>query len=166
MFEQYQSDRYSVYIIVFPDNKKYIGYTGEPVHKRINKGYVHNPELQAARTAQPYKVIELISGITKARAEALESYYINLFDTTNPEKGYNKSKGGYNGFKGCKLTPEHKKKLHKGKYRYYYSRAVINFWIEKPRNEKDEPTTAKRKKFNTRIHRLEKRLNEYERANK
>ena len=94
------SAHYSVYQLIIPDEKKmYVGSTGNSVEERWNNGngYRDNPELDAAiRRVGWENVIKIvcIEGVIEESARNMEEYLIEANDTTNPAKGYNKSKGG------------------------------------------------------------------------
>lgn len=91
---------YTVYQLITPDDgKMYVGYTGRNIKERWNygNGYRDNPELDAAiRRVGWENVIKQIcvEGIIEESARNLEEFLIEANDTTNPAKGYNKSKGG------------------------------------------------------------------------
>lgn len=98
---------YKVYMLTFPNGKRYIGYTGEAdIETRIAKGYNHNRRISGAlrEYAGQLKIDTLADNLTKQAAERQEIYFIALFNTTNRRKGYNYSTGGAAGRKGCKLT--------------------------------------------------------------
>lgn len=98
---------YKVYMLTFPNGKRYIGYTGEAlIETRIAKGYNHNKRIIKAmqQYAGQLKIDILADNITKTEAEESEIYFIALYQTTNSRKGYNYSTGGAAGRKGCKLT--------------------------------------------------------------
>lgn len=91
---------YSVYQLIFPDEgKMYIGSTGEPFEVRWANGYGYrdNPELYAAirRTGWENVIkIRCVENILEESARAFEAYLIEANHTTDPSKGFNKSKGG------------------------------------------------------------------------
>ena len=90
---------YSVYQLIFPDGKMYIGSTGRPLDQRWQdgEGYQHNPELyQAIRSAGWENIIKLrcVENILEESARAFEAWLIEVNRTTDPSRGYNKSLGG------------------------------------------------------------------------
>lgn len=98
---------YKVYMLTFPNGKRYIGYTGEPnIETRIAKGYNHNRRISKVlkEDTRQLKIDTLADNLTKQAAEQQEIYFISLYNTTNRRKGYNYSTGGAAGRKGCKLT--------------------------------------------------------------
>ena len=91
---------YTVYQLITPDDgKMYVGSTGLNVEERWNygNGYRDNPELDAAiRRVGWENVIKhiCVEGIIEESAKNLEEFLIKANHTTDPAKGYNKSKGG------------------------------------------------------------------------
>lgn len=97
---------YTIYMHTCPDNKVYIGCTQQTLEQRFGKngeGYARRRDNKAI---PPFGLAVLKFGweninhevlaTTENREEAskLEQHYINLYDATNPEKGYNRLKGG------------------------------------------------------------------------
>lgn len=79
------------------NNKIYIGITKNTLKKRWQGGYGNNPHFSKAiqmygRDNFASEVLE--DGLTKEQAEEKERYYIALYDSTNPNKGYNIEMGG------------------------------------------------------------------------
>ena len=91
---------YSVYQLIFPDDHKmYVGSTGEPLEKRWANGYGYrdNPELYEAILRVGWEnviKIRCIENILETSAKAFEAFLIRENNTTDPAKGYNKSKSG------------------------------------------------------------------------
>jgi group I intron endonuclease len=90
---------YSVYAHTCPDNKKYIGITRRNPKKRWNKGkgYKSNYNFMLAIEKYGWDNIKheiLFENLTKEQAEQKEIELIKIYDTTNPNNGYNKDKGG------------------------------------------------------------------------
>lgn len=88
---------YTVYQHTFPNGKKYIGITCQPVLKRWagGLGYTKCPKMHRAILKYGWENVEhavLYEGIEKAEAEAIERYLIAYFNTT--EDGYNIDHGG------------------------------------------------------------------------
>ena len=86
----------TVYIHTTPDGKKYVGATHQNPEYRFNKGrgYKYQFFYQAVLkfgweniTHQLYEVD------TEEELHYLEKYLIAYYDTTNPERGYNITKG-------------------------------------------------------------------------
>lgn len=89
---------YSVYRLSTPDGKSYIGQTQQEPEKRWGSGtfYKNNADLTDAIqkfgwTNVRHEILE--SGLTREEAYESEKKYIDLFDSMNPEKGYNKLHG-------------------------------------------------------------------------
>lgn len=107
-----KGNTYKVYMLVFQNGKRYIGYTGEPdLNLRLVKGYCHNENLRNALKCYDFTIEILAENLSKKQAEAYERNYIFLYDTTNIEKGYNYSAGGASGFFGCLHTSEAKQAI-------------------------------------------------------
>lgn len=88
---------YTVYQHTFPNGKKYIGITCQPVLKRWagGLGYKQCPKMYKAILKYGWENVEhavLYEGIEKAEAEAIERYLIAYFNTI--ENGYNIDHGG------------------------------------------------------------------------
>ena len=94
---------FSVYKITSPSQKSYIGITKKTIQHRwsnhirraFKEGYNH-PFANAIRKYGPdaFEVEELATYETEDEAKSAEIYFIDHFDTTNRDKGYNISKGG------------------------------------------------------------------------
>ena len=112
---------YKVYLYTFPDGKRYVGMTKLTLRERRNVGYQHNEPLRKVIRElkwNEYKHEILCDGLTEEEACEKEKEYIKLFDTTDPEKGYNISFGGKSTFAGLRHTKEHRERisrLYKGK---------------------------------------------------
>lgn len=82
------------------NNKKYIGITSQsPPQKRWNSGSKYHYNLPFYRDILKYgwknfNHIILETDISFDKINEIEQYYIELYDTLNPEKGYNRIKGG------------------------------------------------------------------------
>ena len=112
---------YTVYKLTSPDNKVYIGCTGNPVKKRWNggRGYRGSPVFEAiCHYGWPsFKKEILCEKLTKAGAEKLEAWFVAYYDSMNPEKGYNRVTGGSR--KGGHLSENMKQKCRESKIRQY-----------------------------------------------
>lgn len=91
---------YSVYMHTTPDGKKYIGLTSQyPPEKRFanGNGYAGNAPFYRAIQNFGWDKIkhEIISSDLSAdEAATMEIQLIKEYDSTNPQNGYNRSKGG------------------------------------------------------------------------
>lgn len=93
------SENWDVYLLTFPDGKRYVGMTGVPVELRWNygHGFRGNKRLFAAIRLTGWKNIKkehFAYPLSRDSAERIEATLIEWFDTTNPEKGYNRGAGG------------------------------------------------------------------------
>lgn len=95
-------DNYCVYKHTGPEGKVYIGITKRKPEKRWNSGRGYESNRYFFRAIQKYgwgnfehEILE--SGLTQAEAEEKERYYIRLYDSTNPDNGYNIEAGGIYG---------------------------------------------------------------------
>ena len=90
---------YSVYQLIFPDGKMYVGSTGRPLEERWQNGYGYrdNPELYQAIGSVGWEnitKIRCVENILEESARAFEAWLIEVNRTTDPSRGYNKSLGG------------------------------------------------------------------------
>ena len=90
---------HSVYQLIFPNGKMYVGRTSLSLEERWNNGhgYYHDKELYAAIKEYGWeniRKIRCIEDFPEECAVALEEYLIEVNRTTDPDRGYNKSKGG------------------------------------------------------------------------
>jgi group I intron endonuclease len=90
---------YSVYKHTAPNGKVYIGITRKRPEKRwLNgKGYPNNYHFSNAIMFYGWANIKhdiLLSGLTKAEAQEAEIKFIALYESMNPDKGYNLTRGG------------------------------------------------------------------------
>ncbi len=90
---------FTVYMHVTPNMKIYVGVTSQKVKKRWNygRGYKHNFYFSRAIKKYTWENITHIimaEKLTKHEAYQLEIDTIKYWDTTDPAKGYNISKGG------------------------------------------------------------------------
>lgn len=95
---------YTVYEhINLVNNKKYIGITKQPPKQRWNNGngYIKNYEffqdILIYGWEKGFQHNILYTDLTEQEAYEKEIELIEKYDTTNPKKGYNKSKGGATG---------------------------------------------------------------------
>ena len=93
----------TIYKYSSPSNKVYIGQTWGALRKRSGKNgsnYIECPHFWNA--IQKYgwgnfTVENVCYAIDQQDADFWEDHFIEKFDSTNPEKGYNSKKGGANG---------------------------------------------------------------------
>lgn len=115
---------YTVYRHTAPNGKVYIGITSQKPEKRWRNGngYKDNEHFHRAIRKYTWKNLkhEIIcqAPMSAAQAGAVEKSFIKLYDSTNPDKGYNNSTGGEYGFSGVHHSVEARKKMsesHQGK---------------------------------------------------
>ena len=115
---------YTVYMHTTPSNKVYIGITEQKPEQRWRNGngYKNNEHFYRAILKYGWDNIkhEIIcqAPMSAAQAGAIEKSFIHLYDSTNPDKGYNHSIGGEGGALGVHQSAETRKKIseaHKGR---------------------------------------------------
>ena len=114
---------YTVYKHTAPNGKVYIGITKQKPEKRWANGNGYKNNEHFYRAIQKYtwenfkhKII-CQAPMSAAQAGAVEKSFIALYDSTNPDKGYNHSTGGECGTLGVHPSAETRRKLseaHKG----------------------------------------------------
>lgn len=102
---------------IVPNGKRYYGITSQKPNDRWKngKGYEYNKHFYNAINKYGWNNIEhtvLFNDLTEDEAKLLEQCYIVLYDTTNPNKGYNITLGG-EGSKGYKHTQKELDKMSK-----------------------------------------------------
>lgn len=124
---------YKVYILTLADGRVYIGMTRQQLSMRCRKGaYNGCPGIERAIDEygmDAFEVGVIADNLTKSEAEFVEKEMIALYDSTNPDKGFNVALGGNikgrhsaitrqkmsEGQKGRKFSEEHLTKLRKPK---------------------------------------------------
>lgn len=106
-------ENYCLYMHTTPSGKVYIGITcREPLKRWKNgKGYSGSPHFDNAIKKYGWDNIKhevLLTGLTKKSACEMEKCFIQMYDSTNPAKGYNSTFGGD---EGLKITKETRKKI-------------------------------------------------------
>lgn len=99
-----------------PSNKAYIGITCQkPEHRWNNgRGYKQHKYFYSAICKYGWDSIQhtiFANGLSKEQACELERLLIALFNTNNPNFGYNLSTGGECGTAGVKLSEERKQQI-------------------------------------------------------
>lgn len=117
------SGRYSVYMHVFPNKKRYVGITGQPLKARWRvNGNGYKPQKLMRRAIEKYgweniQHIVVRENLSLHEAGVLEKELIAKYKTNDPQFGYNQSVGGENSPIGVKRSKETRRKLslsHKG----------------------------------------------------
>lgn len=106
-------NNYCLYMHTAPSGKVYIGITRQKPEKRWRKGkgYALSPHFMNAIMKYGWENIKhevVLTGLSKESACTLEKSFIQMYDSTNPEKGYNQTFGGD---EGLKITPEIRRKI-------------------------------------------------------
>ena len=90
---------YTVYVHIFPNNKKYVGVTKQSLEKRFGKnGNGYRASMMQEAISQfgweniTHKVLK--ENLTYEQAVKWEQHYIKKYKTNDYEYGYNKNKGG------------------------------------------------------------------------
>ena len=93
---------YRVYKLTSPENKVYIGYTGQTMERRMKNGYHRLDKTFVPPIAKAinkfgqdsFRIEILCDHLTLEGAWKLEDWFIRYYDSMNPEKGYNRVSGG------------------------------------------------------------------------
>ena len=97
-----QKELYTLYVHTNIENKKvYIGITGKDAAERWKdgEGYKHNPELYADikkygwETGFFHQIVR--DNLTLEKAKEAESFFVEMYDSVDPNKGYNRRPGGW-----------------------------------------------------------------------
>ena len=117
---------FCVYKHTTPSGKVYIGITSKPAEQRwLNgRGYARNDHFWNAIKKYGWGEIshEIIAEeLTKEEACRLEQFYISVYQSHNPKKGYNLTTGGES---GAKHTIESRRKLSASKMGKRYNIGV------------------------------------------
>lgn len=97
--EHTEEEHYSVYQLIFPNQKMYVGRTGVPLEVRWDSGYGYKDMPELMEDIKKYgweNVIKIrcMENILEESAIRLEQFLIRINRTIDPERGYNKSVGG------------------------------------------------------------------------
>lgn len=123
-----EEKKWCIYIHTSPSNKAYIGITSQSVESRWQdgKGYLYKTpygEYKQPAIANAinkygwdnFTHIVWADNLSKNQACLLESLLIDLFDTRNPNFGYNIQQGGSVGAVGLVMSEESKRRLSEAK---------------------------------------------------
>lgn len=112
-----ENRRYTVYMHIFPNGKRYVGITGQKTKDRwrIN-GNGYKPQKLVYRAIKKYgweniKHIIVAENLTVIEASELEKKTIERYKTVDLRFGYNQSTGGENSPIGVRRSGETKRKL-------------------------------------------------------
>ena len=139
---------YSVYIHVNTVNdKKYVGITMKDINRRWQNGngYRNNKHFSDAIKKYGWDSFDhyVVDVATPEEMYDLEKFYIDYYHTTDPEKGYNVSKGGDKGHylgKDC-WTKDYLKKY------YDENREVFNLRCKKYYETHKDKEKERKKKY-------------------
>ena len=116
------SENYDVYVLTFPDGKRYVGLTGRNVKDRwdYGNGYKNNHRLREAIREAGFSNIKkehFSYPLFRGSAERIETALIDYFNSADPEKGYNRGHGALaeHGWKHSASTKEKISAVTKGK---------------------------------------------------
>ncbi len=106
---------YTVYVHHVPNGKVYVGVTSKKTYQRwrYGHGYASNTAFDEDIQSYGWKNIqhEIVATLQdESEAYALERNLITKYDSTNPEKGYNRATGG-KGTWGVQISEETRKRL-------------------------------------------------------
>lgn len=109
--------KFIVYKHTSPNNKVYIGITSQSPNNRWRNGNGYKTNMYFTKAIKKYgwdnfkhEIIEIDLSLEEACAK--EKYYINLYNSHNPNYGYNLTDGG-EGVAGYKMSAEQKQHLSK-----------------------------------------------------
>ncbi len=90
---------YTVYKLTDPEGKVYIGCTGQTVKKRWRNGSGYSSNSPVGRAIRAlgwdsFRKEILCEKLTQEGGERLEKWFVDYYDSLNPEKGYNGFTGG------------------------------------------------------------------------
>lgn len=117
--------RFTVYMHICPNYKKYIGITCQKPKTRWNhgKGYKGCPRFRCAIKKYKWENIDhviIAEGLTEKEACDAEIYWIKYWGTTNKKNGYNYSNGGDTPSTGKKAS--FKTRIKKGTPIYQFNK--------------------------------------------
>lgn len=119
--EDTEEKKWCVYMHTSPSNKAYIGITSKKPEVRWGKNganYKNNNHLWSSICKYGWYNFEHIiweENLTKEDACKIEKMLIAIFETQNPNFGYNIASGGESGFFGCHMSDDAKMKLSKAR---------------------------------------------------
>ena len=100
----YGPRHYTVYMLMFPNSKVYIGYTGTEPQRRWRSGYggtdIRDAIKEFGRKNISHFILE--DKLTLNEAHVREAYWVEFYDARNFDYGYNSLTGGAH--KGCKAN--------------------------------------------------------------
>ena len=127
-----------MYIHISPSKKRYIGITSSPVNVRWKKGYGYKRNQHLWRAIEKYGWDNfqhriLYKNLTENEACDIEKMLIRLYNTTDPNRGYNISTGGKVG-SSFRLSDEAREKCRKWREDHPISNEEVQVRVERLRN--------------------------------
>lgn len=136
---------YTVYMHICPNNKKYIGITGQKPEKRWRNGFNYRNSILFNRAIKKYgwnniKHEILFNNLTKKEAEQKEIELIAFYKSNQREYGYNVESGG-----NCTgmLSNKQKEKISKSLKEYYKNNPEARKNISEKAKKRISPTKGK-----------------------
>ena len=140
---------YTVYKLTDPEGKIYIGCTGKTVEERWNRGqgYQKGTPIRNAIIEfgwENFKREILCEHLIREGAEKLERWFIAFYDSSDPQKGYNRFLGGLG--KGAHMSEVTKKLARESKNRLYEEHPELKTRIRNTVNSlyENDPTYRER----------------------
>ena len=140
---------YTVYKLTDPNGKIYIGCTGKPIEERWKKGrgYSRDTPIREAIVQfgwDNFKKEILCEHLIKEGADKLERWFIAFYDSSDPEKGYNRFLGGLG--KGVHMSKITRQLSRESKKRLYEEHPEVKARIRKTVNNlfASDPTYRER----------------------
>ena len=83
---------YTVYKLIDPEGKIYIGVTGQTVEQRWRKGYGYSKDTPIRKAIdrcgwESFRHEVLCENLTREEAEEKEKWFISRYDSSDPAKG-------------------------------------------------------------------------------
>lgn len=133
--------KYKVYCIENKiTNKLYIGYTNKSINERLDQ-HIKNAKSKINRRLYDsmnhygydnFSISKIDECETQSKVQELESWYIYLLDSKNPDKGYNMTWGGDGGYTLSEWSESERKKLYKRQQKNRESYFLENYDVNTP----------------------------------
>ena len=140
---------YTVYKLTDPNGKIYIGCTGKPIEERWKKGRGYSRDTPIRKAIVQFgwgnfKKEILCEHLIKEGADKLERWFIAFYDSSDPEKGYNRFLGGIG--KGAHMSKITRQLSREAKNRLYEEHPEVKARIRKTVNNlfASDPTYRER----------------------
>lgn len=106
--------QFTIYRHITPDGRSYIGCTSKSVRERWWLGYKHSPKFDAMVKKYGWEGMQheiLAKNLSEEDAYKVEQEMIAKYQSTDPNFGYNTSKGGKSTYAGLTHTEEYKRHM-------------------------------------------------------